>query len=203
VLLLDEPLGALDMKLRRQMQEELKRIQREVGTTFVHVTHDQEEAMAIADHIVVLNNGAIEDDGTPERVYLRPKTRFAADFMGQSCFLAGRIERAEAEVVIVETAVGHLRVSSEGGAWKVDDRVMLSIRPEHFLTEPGGDGRQSLGEAVVENLSFLGTHHQARVRHTSATGFEATVMLPQAGEPKPGDRVSLWVKPETPVVLRG
>ena len=91
VLLLDEPLGALDLKLRRQMQEELKAIQKRVGTTFVHVTHDQDEAMAIADTIVVMNEGRIEDQGPPERVYLRPKTRFAADFMGDSNFIDGRI----------------------------------------------------------------------------------------------------------------
>ncbi|MBE9552237.1 MAG: ABC transporter ATP-binding protein, partial [Proteobacteria bacterium] len=89
VLLLDEPLGALDMKLRRQMQEELKAIQRKVGTTFVHVTHDQEEAMAIADRIVVMNNGFIEDMGEPERIYLRPASRFTANFMGENNLIEG------------------------------------------------------------------------------------------------------------------
>jgi spermidine/putrescine transport system ATP-binding protein len=83
VLLLDEPLGALDLKLRRQMQDELKAIQRQVGTTFVHVTHDQEEAMAIADRIVVMNAGRIEDFGPPREVYLHPKTLFTASFMGE------------------------------------------------------------------------------------------------------------------------
>jgi spermidine/putrescine transport system ATP-binding protein len=83
VLLLDEPLGALDLKLRRQMQDELKAIQRRVGTTFVHVTHDQEEAMAIADRIVVMNAGRIEDFGPPREVYLHPKTLFTASFMGE------------------------------------------------------------------------------------------------------------------------
>ena len=82
VLLLDEPLGALDLKLRRQMQDELKAIQRKVGTTFVHVTHDQEEAMAIADRIVVMNQGRVEDFGRPEDIYLRPKTLFTANFHG-------------------------------------------------------------------------------------------------------------------------
>ena len=89
VLLLDEPLGALDLKLRRQMQDELKAIQKRVGTAFVHVTHDQEEAMALADHCVVMNDGRIEDEGPPERVYSRPATRFSATFMGESTILAG------------------------------------------------------------------------------------------------------------------
>jgi spermidine/putrescine transport system ATP-binding protein len=84
LLLLDEPLGALDMKLRRQMQDELKALQKRVGTAFVHVTHDQEEAMALADQLVVMNNGRIEDVGSPEKVYAQPATRFTAQFMGES-----------------------------------------------------------------------------------------------------------------------
>jgi spermidine/putrescine transport system ATP-binding protein len=91
VLLLDEPLGALDLKLRRQMQDELKAIQKRVGTAFVHVTHDQEEAMALADLCVVMSNGRIEDTGPPERVYRRPRTRFAATFMGESTIVPGRV----------------------------------------------------------------------------------------------------------------
>ncbi len=83
VLLLDEPLGALDLKLRRQMQDELKAIQKRVGTAFIHVTHDQEEAMALADHCVVMNDGRIEDEGPPERVYARPATRFSAHLHGR------------------------------------------------------------------------------------------------------------------------
>jgi spermidine/putrescine transport system ATP-binding protein len=89
VLLLDEPLGALDLKLRRQMQEELKAIQKRVGTAFVHVTHDQEEAMALADHCVVMSQGRIEDEGPAERVYSRPSSRFSATFMGESTIFSG------------------------------------------------------------------------------------------------------------------
>nr|WP_306884931.1 ABC transporter ATP-binding protein [Amorphus orientalis] len=189
------------MKLRRQMQEELKRIQREVGTTFVHVTHDQEEAMAIADRIVVMNKGAIEDEGRPERIYLRPQSRFAADFMGLSCFLDGAVMASADGSVTVATQAGELTVASET-AFSAGDRVTLSIRPEHFLTASGDDGRQALGEAIVESVSFLGTHHQAKVRHAVDQGFEATIMLPQTGEPAPGDRVGLWVAPDTPVILK-
>ena len=89
VLLLDEPLGALDLKLRRQMQDELKDIQRRVGTTFVHVTHDQDEAMAIADDIIVMNAGRVRDAGTPEAIYLRPRSEFSAAFMGEANLVAG------------------------------------------------------------------------------------------------------------------
>ncbi|MEX0697453.1 MAG: ABC transporter ATP-binding protein, partial [Dongiaceae bacterium] len=96
VLLLDEPLGALDLTLRRQMQGELVRIQKRLGTSFVHVTHDQEEAMSIADTIVLLNRGRIEDSGPPDRIYLRPASVFAATFMGDSNILAGRVVAAAA-----------------------------------------------------------------------------------------------------------
>ncbi len=102
MLLLDEPLGALDLKLRRQMQDELKAIQKRVGTAFVHVTHDQEEAMALADHVVVMNHGRIEDEGAPERVYARPATRFAATFMGESTIVPGQVD-AEGRIA---TALG-------------------------------------------------------------------------------------------------
>ncbi|TJW97319.1 MAG: ABC transporter ATP-binding protein, partial [Mesorhizobium sp.] len=95
VLLLDEPLGALDLKLRRQMQDELKEIQKRVGTAFIHVTHDQEEAMALADHCVVMNDGRIEDEGPPERVYARPATRFSATFMGESTLMSGTVTAAK------------------------------------------------------------------------------------------------------------
>ena len=108
VLLLDEPLGALDLNLRRSMQEELKAIQRRVGATFVHVTHDQEEAMAIADRIVVMNAGRIEDEGSPERVYRKPRTRFAAAFLGEMNFLDARIEGGNAM-----TALGPLPIDKD------------------------------------------------------------------------------------------
>ena len=109
VLLLDEPLGALDLKLRRAMQDELKSIQRQVGTTFVHVTHDQEEAMAIADRIVVINAGRIEDEGPPARIYRQPATLFAADFMGEMNHIPARITGGGAE-----TPFGVLPLSAPG-----------------------------------------------------------------------------------------
>jgi spermidine/putrescine transport system ATP-binding protein len=121
VLLLDEPLGALDLKLRRQMQDELKAIQKRVGTAFVHVTHDQEEAMALADHIVVMNNGRIEDQGSPERVYGTPATKFAATFMGESTVIDARSEGDGR----VETALGTFLCSGSLGT------KFMAIRPEH------------------------------------------------------------------------
>ena len=104
VLLLDEPLGALDLKLRRQMQDELKALQKRVGTAFIHVTHDQEEAMALADPCVVMNHGHIEDQGPPERVYSRPASRFTATFMGESTLLTGKVQDLGMDEISVKYA---------------------------------------------------------------------------------------------------
>ncbi|MGB5987062.1 MAG: ABC transporter ATP-binding protein, partial [Desulfobacterales bacterium] len=127
VLLLDEPLGALDLNLRRQMQAELLQIQKKVGTTFVHVTHDQEEAMSIADVIAVMNQGRLEDVGPPRRVYLKPASRFTATFMGDSNIVPGEVtENIESEMVI-ETPLGKLTLPGE---MTPRTRVELSLRPE-------------------------------------------------------------------------
>ena len=129
VLLLDEPLGALDLKLRRQMQDELKALQKRVGTAFVHVTHDQEEAMALADHCIVMNDGRIEDEGPPERVYSRPASRFTATFMGESTLLSGKVLDLGMDEIRVDTQVGLLSLA---GAGEPGCDVSLAIRPEHI-----------------------------------------------------------------------
>ena len=110
MLLLDEPLGALDLKLRRQMQLELKRIQTEVGLTFVHVTHDQEEAMTMADTVAVMNHGRIEQLGSPAELYELPRTAFVANFLGQSNLVAGTVDRAAAKRGLLGVDVRGTRV---------------------------------------------------------------------------------------------
>ena len=142
VLLLDEPLGALDLKLRRQMQDELKAIQTRVGTAFVHVTHDQEEAMALADHVVVMNNGQIEDEGTAERVYARPATRFSAGFMGESTVFKAEV-RGDGWA---DTELGRLKIAAD----VQQGSVVLAIRPEHV----GLDGNIP---AVVREIVYQGS----------------------------------------------
>src|SRR5262249_46403973 len=142
VLLLDEPLGALDLALRRQMQEELVHIQKRLGTTFVHVTHDQEEAMSIADRIVVMNAGRIEDVGPPARVYLRPASLFTATFMGESNILAGQVVEATSAVSWVKTAIGTLTVPMPA---TIGTPVSLSIRPEQLHIGQTNGGTKSLG----------------------------------------------------------
>jgi spermidine/putrescine transport system ATP-binding protein len=153
VLLLDEPLGALDLKLRRQMQDELKSIQKSVGTAFVHVTHDQEEAMALADHCVVMNNGLIEDEGPAARIYAKPATRFTATFMGESTLIEGHVKSKSARGVVVETALGDILLKANAD---IGQTVTLAIRPEHlrFLHQKGD---VALGQAIISAMTFQGS----------------------------------------------
>ncbi len=183
VLLLDEPLGALDLNLRRTMQEELKSIQGKVGATFVHVTHDQEEAMAIADRIVVMNKGLIEDEGPPERVYRRPKSRFAAAFLGEMNFIPAQVEGGR-----LMTALGDLGPTEAGGA------VTLGIRPAHLRP---GDGAPVA--AVVREAMFQGIHRRVRVE---AGGLDLLAHLPLGVGAEPGEPVTLAVDTAEIVVLQ-
>ncbi len=148
VLLLDEPLGALDLKLRRQMQDELKAIQKRVGTAFVHVTHDQEEAMALANHVVVMNKGQIEDQGTPEKVYARPATAFSATFMGESTIIDGHAIRPEhIEIVKSKGSLGAAVVTDViyQGSFK---RILAKAGETVFIARLAADARVKVGETV-------------------------------------------------------
>ncbi|MFO1090947.1 MAG: ABC transporter ATP-binding protein [Hyphomicrobiales bacterium] len=195
VLLLDEPLGALDLKLRRQMQDELKAIQARVGTAFVHVTHDQEEAMALADHCVVMNHGRIEDEGAPERVYARPASRFAATFMGESTLLEGEVVSRSKGVVTVETPLGALDVQGEAAA---GSSVCVAIRPEHIHAGPAPKGAQTLGEATVEDVLFQGSFRRVTL---NCNGAAITARLNPAVTVSPGDRITLSCQRDHLVLL--
>jgi spermidine/putrescine transport system ATP-binding protein len=200
VLLLDEPLGALDLALRRQMQEELVRIQKSVGTTFVHVTHDQEEAMSIADRIVVMNKGRIEDIGPPSRIYLRPATRFAATFMGESNILAGEAVKAAGECTCIKTAAGALPVP---GRATVGERVNVLIRPEHIQSGRGAEaGAVSLGQAVVSETLFQGTHLRLRLNAGPAGDVPILARTESDTAVNVGDRLDLAVRSQNLVLLR-
>jgi spermidine/putrescine transport system ATP-binding protein len=153
------------------MQDELKAIQRRVGTTFVHVTHDQEEAMAIADRIVVMNAGRIEDKGPPDRVYRRPRSLFAAGFMGEMNRITAR-RGANG----IETRLGRLPVSMPGNA----ARMILCLRPEAVRTEGGA---WDLGSAQVEDAAFLGTHWRVHLTPETAPDLRLVAHLPPAATP--------------------
>ena len=202
VLLLDEPLGALDLKLRRQMQDELKAIQKRVGTTFVHVTHDQEEAMAIADRIVVMNQGRIEDFGVPSEIYMRPRSLFSAGFMGEVNLIKGRLTDRDGHFARIETSTGPISVSLSAFTSFVPEtgaNVTLCIRPEHFRS--AGDGALALGDAVVKDVAFFGTHYRCHVAPVSAPDLLLVVHMPQSASVEEGQRVPLTVNAADIVVL--
>ena len=208
-LLLDEPLGALDLRLRKQLQIELKRIQQDIGITFVHVTHDQEEAMTMADTIAVMNGGKIEQAGSAADLYERPRTEFVANFLGVSNLVDARLKGAEGTLSRVETHDGaHLHVPSDRVAGEGDD-VRVGVRPEKITLVPAGeqcpsDANVLRGTIVV--AAFLGVSIQYVIR--AAGGEELTVITQNAEGKEPdsfaaGREVQLaWQPQHTFVVAR-
>jgi spermidine/putrescine transport system ATP-binding protein len=184
VLLLDEPLGALDLKLRRQLQVELKRIQVEVGITFVYVTHDQEEALALSDRIAVLNGGRVEQLGTPEELYDRPATRFVADFIGTTNLVAGSVATIVDGAAIVELEAG-CRCLVDAAGLTAGGGVELAVRPEALELLPvvlsGGaaPGAPRAGppclRGTVEQSAYLGTSISYHVRTDGGRRIVASV----------------------------
>jgi spermidine/putrescine transport system ATP-binding protein len=164
LLLLDEPLGALDLKLRRQMQVELKAIQMEVGLTFLHVTHDQEEAMDMADTVAVMNKGRIEQMGAPEALYERPKTIFVSKFLGQSNIFVGDVAESSGDSVSISVAGRQIKVPTNR-AEKTTGKIAIGVRPEkaffHEDAEPSADaGRNVVGPGEIIDIRFTGVSNQ-------------------------------------------
>jgi spermidine/putrescine transport system ATP-binding protein len=196
VLLLDEPLGALDLKLRKQMQLELKRIQNEVGITFVHVTHDQEEAMTMADAIAVMNNGRIEQLGRPEELYERPATAYVAGFLGISNLLPGTVEGADA-VRLVDGTVVRAQVKGQTG------EVAAGVRPEKITIGAGAGANELPG--TISETAYIGVATQVVVETAAGTVQVFAQNVDAGGRvPPPGSNVVLSWSPEaTFVVDRG
>jgi len=208
VLLLDEPLGALDLKLRRQMQIELKRIQTEVGTTFVHVTHDQEEAMTMADTIAVMNAGRIEQLGDPASIYELPHTVFVANFLGQSNLFAGtRVATNPGMVEVLANGVKFLVPTARNSA--PGDEVIVGIRPEKMTVldmpdrEKVPSGNNTLEGRVVD-VSYAGVSTQyliALAWGQNITVFEQNVVV--GDRSSVGDQVLVHWSPEHTFGLAG
>jgi spermidine/putrescine transport system ATP-binding protein len=203
VLLLDEPLGALDLKLRRQLQIELKRIQAEVGITFVYVTHDQEEALTMSDRIAVMHAGRVEQLGTPEELYERPTTRFVADFIGTTNLLAGSVESTDSGIAVVRLEGGDAcRVL--GPELHAGRTVELSVRPESIVMRASNGTAPGSVEplwAQVEQVAYLGGSVQYQVR--TRGGLAITVLAPKSGDRHPvGSEVDItW--PATEALVLG
>ncbi len=182
-LLLDEPLAALDLKLRQAMQLELKRIQREVGITFIFVTHDQGEALTMSDRLVVMNAGRIEQLGSPREVYERPRTRFVAGFIGTSNLITGTVERIDGTTAILETGTDETLYAPnavEVGA-VVGKPLDVTVRPEKIiLTAARPDAGRCAIRGRVSEVVYLGTSTQYAVR--SANGSELLVFVQNASD---------------------
>jgi spermidine/putrescine transport system ATP-binding protein len=202
VLLLDEPLGALDLKLRRQMQVELKRIQTEVGLTFVHVTHDQEEAMTMADTVAVMNAGRIEQMGAPEELYELPRTTFVANFLGQSNLVPGTVTGRDGGLLTVDVLGRTLALPADRAA-DTGGRVLLGVRPEkvHLVTGPDDVPLSTnlLGPGRVVDVSFCGVSTQFLVDVPGAGRLAVfSQNLDPARNARPGDEVQLaWAVQHT------
>jgi spermidine/putrescine transport system ATP-binding protein len=182
-LLLDEPLAALDLKLRQAMQIELKRIQREVGITFIFVTHDQNEALTMSDRLVVMNAGKIEQLGSPREVYERPRTRFVAGFIGTSNLLTGRVAALERGTAVLDSGTGESLVvpDAEAAGAKLGQPLDLTVRPEKIVIskdDPTPDWCRIRGR--VSEVVYLGTSTQYAVRTTDGT--ELAVFLQNASD---------------------
>jgi len=190
VLLLDEPLGALDLQLRKDMQVELKRMQQRLGITFIYVTHDQEEALTMSDTIVVMKEGVIQQIGTPQDVYNEPRNAFVADFIGESNILPGVMEQ-------------EYMVSFAGGNFKCVDKgfgerdVEVVVRPEDVDIIPAGRVGENGMTGVVKSVLFMGVHYEIRVDTGDHLWQVHTTDLVDIGE-----RVGLEILPDAIHIMR-
>ena len=182
VLFLDEPLGALDLKLREQMKIEIKRLQREFNTAFVHVTHDQSEALVMSDQVAVMNQGRFEQIGTPQELSYQPKTAFVAGFVGDSDQYAGTVQEQSGQAVTIVTEHGVRLLSYSSQPVPLGSPVTLFIRPEMMqisTSKPATEQDNCLAVTVLRML-FDGAHSQVQVE--TAEGAVLTVALPQTAD---------------------
>ena len=198
VLLLDEPLGALDLKLRKQMQGELKHLQRQLGITFIYVTHDQEEALTMSDRIAVMNNGILEQIGTPEEVYNNPKTKFVADFIGESNILEGYVEHIYEDAIGVTMESGKARIPETG--YQSEEMVYLCVRPENLKIDREKHEGFSLRGQVREHI-FIGSINKTMIELPNGQMLKAET--PAEDELVPvGTTVNVYWNPGKVVVMR-
>jgi spermidine/putrescine transport system ATP-binding protein len=201
VLLLDEPLAALDLKLRKQMQLELKSLQRRLGISFIYVTHDQEEALTMSDRIVVMNGGRIAQTGRAEEIYERPLTEFVAGFIGVSNIIEGVVESVNEGYSTVRIGNDTIKVASDG--LKEAEGVRLLIRPEKITISTGASQQGLAGE--IESAVYLGESTQLRVSLGDGQGLTVLEQNRSAFRSKDariGQRVFLHWEPDSAVILR-
>jgi spermidine/putrescine transport system ATP-binding protein len=198
-LLLDEPLGALDVKLRKQMQLQLKAIQHDVGTTFVYVTHDQEEALAMSDRIAVMNRGLVEQVGTPREIYEHPQTSFVADFIGSLNVLELNVDELVGDYAVMRLDDGDRVIVAAGPGARVGDSLRVAMRPEQVRIEPvdtlSPDGGSRL-EGTIGEIVFLGMYTQFHVDTRAGRLVSYRLADESLGGLEVGSRVALKWAPE-------
>jgi iron(III) transport system ATP-binding protein len=194
ILLLDEPLSNLDAKLRERMRGELKSIQRRTGITFVYVTHDQSEALALSDQIAVMHGGLLQQFGTPHEVYQRPANRLVADFMGLVNLLPARIESASGGQARIATASGLSMALPLPAGMVEGDEIEVAIRPENITLVPEASGQPGIGRGVIRELTFLGNITEYFV--TLGPGEELRVQTHPTQHFVVGDHVTVTVAAE-------
>jgi spermidine/putrescine transport system ATP-binding protein len=186
VLLLDEPLAAVDPKLRKEVRLELKQLQRRVGTTFIFVTHDQEEALAMSDRVAVMNAGALEQLAPPAELYERPRTRFAADFLAVRNILEATVLSVAGGRVSLRAAEGLALVGIDDGRYRVGETVTVGVRPERIAFGAAAENRF---EGTLDTFQYLGDRTDWRVRVAGATLTVAEAA--GGGERRAGETVTL------------
>jgi spermidine/putrescine transport system ATP-binding protein len=203
LLLLDEPLAALDRKLRKEMQIELQDLQKQLGITFVLVTHDQEEALSLSDRICVIRAGEIVQVGSPQELYDRPQSRYVANFVGTSNFFEGRIEAVSQDRATITLSGGQIYVATSTGAVSSGEKGCMSVRPEQIRMSRTSS--PDALEAVVQNRIFLGEHTEYLVRHANLGSI--IVMAPRQSDaalqtPTKGDTVWIEWDPDAGLILK-
>lgn len=202
VLLLDEPLAALDKKLRTDMQIELQNLQRELGITFVLVTHDQEEALSMSDFVCVMNRGSIVQVGQPSEIYNEPADLFVADFVGKTNLLSGKVERRSGELVEVKLADGSVISARSRNGVANGEAVSVSLRPEALRLSAPGNG---LFQGTVRNRIFLGSTAEYAIEVPAIGTLLATAdhQLSQGNLFKPGEPVAIGFAAGAPLAFSG
>ena len=197
IVLMDEPLGALDKKLRDELKLEIRRLHREIGATIVYVTHDQEEAMLLSDRICLMNHARVEQIDTPARLYARPATRFAADFIGDSNILEGTVAEVRGGAGVI--AAGGVRLTTAHAAGlRAGAAVPVLVRPERIAI--GGAGAENRLEARVESTLALGALHVHQVRLAGAL-LKVAALNTGGDVPRPGESVALGIRAEDVIPL--
>mgnify|MGYP005838348969 CR=1 FL=1 len=196
LLMLDEPLGSLDRTLRERLMNELRTILKSIGVTALYVTHDQEEAFALADRIVIINHGRKVQEGTPQDVYQHPATEFVARFLGLTNLLPGKVVGMDGHHMIVETTIGNLRISKPATSnQQLETSVIVLLRPEAASLIEGPPASEHITGTLME-CSFRGVYYRLVIRHTRGQYLNLTIPASGVTPPPPGTTVSLSLRSE-------